>query len=75
MIINPEDRQRKQLSIDIIDDDMVEMLTEEFYINITHIANGDGIPVDGLRIGKDRRTKLLIKDDDRKKNFCFSNNS
>ena len=45
---------------------MVEMLTEEFYINITHVANGDGKSVDGISIGKDRRTILQIKDDDGK---------
>ena len=71
IIIYPEDKQKRAIFIDTVDDDVVETLIEEFYIDISYVANENGGVNDYLKIGKDNRTTLQIKDDDGKNSVCL----
>ena len=64
IIIHPEDEERKEVFVDPIDDDITEILIEEFYINIVLVADGKGAPDKHVSIGRDKRTRLQIRDDD-----------
>ena len=66
VIIHPEDKEKGDLSIRAVDDDVVEILIEEFYIDIVDVAHASGGTVHGVSIGKDSRTTVEIKDDDGK---------
>ena len=63
----------REIFIDTVDDDVVETLIEEFYIDISYVANENGGVNDFLEIGKNNRTTLQIKDDDGKNSVCLIN--
>lgn len=63
VIIHPN-TQRKEIYVHQIDDDIVEILTEEFYINIVLVTDRNGAPDKRVSIGRDKRTRLQIRDDD-----------
>ena len=64
IVIHPKDDERKEIFVDHIDDNIVEILMEEFYINIVLVADENGAPDEHVSIGRDKRTRLQIKDDD-----------
>lgn len=70
IIINPEDKQKGNFSIAAIDDDVVEILIKEFYIDITDVTLAGGGIVHGASIGKNNRTTIQIKDSDGKNKIC-----
>ena len=64
--IRPEDNQMKEFSIDTVDDDIVETLLEDFFVNITYVAHGDGGADHRVTIGEISSARFQIRDDDSK---------
>ena len=69
-IIIPEYKKSGSLSIKAVDDDVVEILEEEFYIEIIDATLASGGVVHGISIGERSRATVEIKDDDGKNKIC-----
>ena len=69
IVINPN-KLKGDLAITTIDDDVVELLIEEFYADIRFVELAYGGTVDRIYVGDKNRTTIQIKDDDGKNKIC-----
>ena len=67
LIIAPATGLFTEFSIDAVDDDIVETLIENFFVEIAYVASGDGSVNSFVTIGEDSRAEFEITDDDSKK--------